>query len=76
MCAMSKKGIPLSEQIRRAISCSGMTRYRICREIGLTQPTMTRFMSGTGSLSLNTLDKIARLLDLKVVAGKPQPKKA
>jgi transcriptional regulator with XRE-family HTH domain len=76
MRVMTSKRIPLSEQIRRAIRGSGMTRYRICREIGLTQPTMTRFMAGKASLSLQTLDKIAELLDLRIVAGKSKPKKA
>jgi transcriptional regulator with XRE-family HTH domain len=72
---MAKKRIPLSEQIRRAIRGSGMTRYRICKEIGLTQPSMTRFMADTASLSLATIDKIAELLDLNIVAGKPQSEK-
>jgi len=76
MIQMAKKRIPLSEQIRRAIRDSGMTRYRICLEIGLTQPSMTRFMGGTASLSLNTLDKIADLLDLNIVVGKRGHKKA
>ena len=75
MQTMGKKHIPLSEQIRRGIRSCGMTRYRICKKIGLTQPSMTRFMAGTASLSLDTLDKIAALLDLNIVAGKPQSTK-
>jgi transcriptional regulator with XRE-family HTH domain len=74
MLTMAKKRIPLSEQIRRAIRSSGMTRYRICKEIGLTQPSMTRFMADVASLSLDTIDKIAELLDLNIVAGKPRHK--
>jgi transcriptional regulator with XRE-family HTH domain len=74
MSVMAQKRVPLSEQIRRVIRGSGLTRYRICQEVGLTQPSMTRFMGGTASLSLATLDKIADLLDLKIVAGKPRTK--
>jgi transcriptional regulator with XRE-family HTH domain len=72
---MAKRRLPLSEQIRRAIRQSGMTRYRICKVIGLTQPSMTRFMAGTASLSLETIDKIAKLLDLNIVARRPPAKK-
>jgi hypothetical protein len=71
---MAKKRTPLSEQIRRAIRGCGMTRYRICKEIGLTQPSMTRFMADAASLSLDTIDKIAELLELNIVAGKPRHK--
>ena len=64
-----KKRVPFSEEIRRAVRDCGLTRYRICKEIGITQPTMTRFMQGTGGLSITTLDKLAALLDLHVIAG-------
>jgi hypothetical protein len=73
---MAKRRLPLSEQIRRAIRDSRMTRYRFCLEIGLTQPSMTRFMAGTASLSMDTIDKIAKLLDLNIVVGKPRPPKS
>ena len=51
-----------------------MTRYRICKEIGLTQPSMTRFMADAASLSLDTIDKIPALLELNIVAAKPRHK--
>ena len=76
MQSMAKSRVQLSEQIRRAIAGSGMTRYRICKEIGITQPTMTRFMNGQAWLSMPTLDKIADLLNLKITTGERQPKKA
>ena len=56
-----------SDQIRRAVDASGMSRYAICKAIGLNQGAMSRFMNGKGGLSLATLDKLAELLELDIV---------
>jgi transcriptional regulator with XRE-family HTH domain len=58
---------PFSDQIREAIDASGMSRYAICKAIGITQGVMSRFMHGRGGLSLETIDKLAELLGLTVV---------
>jgi transcriptional regulator with XRE-family HTH domain len=57
-----------SDQIRDAINSSKLSRYRICADIGLSQPAMSRFMNGKGGLSLETVDRLAELLKLRVVA--------
>ncbi len=57
-----------SDQIRRAVDASGMSRYAICKAIGFNQGAMSRFMSGKGGLSLEMLDRLAELLGLRVVA--------
>jgi transcriptional regulator with XRE-family HTH domain len=57
-----------SDQIRAAVDASGISRYRICQEIGLNQGAMSRFMSGKGGLSMDTLDRLADLLGLEIVA--------
>ena len=36
---------PMSQQLREVIDASGMSRYRICKEIGLDEGTMSRFMA-------------------------------
>jgi transcriptional regulator with XRE-family HTH domain len=56
----------LTDQIRAAVDASGMTRYRICKAIGLNQGTLSRFMRG-GGLSLDTLDKLAGFLGIEAV---------
>ncbi len=63
-----------SDQIRAAVDASGMSRYRICRDIGLSQPTMSRFMAGKSGLSMESLDRLAELLGLAVVC-KPEASK-
>jgi transcriptional regulator with XRE-family HTH domain len=59
----------LSAQLRPLIDRSGLSRYRICKEIGLAESAMSRFMSGEAGLSLEVLDRLFRLLGLRVVAG-------
>jgi transcriptional regulator with XRE-family HTH domain len=66
---MRDKPDKLSDQVRQAIGASGLSRYRICRSIGLDQSTMSRFMAGKGGLSLETLDALWELLGLRVVGG-------
>lgn len=59
---------PVSQQLREAIDASGMSRYRICKEIGLPESTMSHFMAGECGLALPTVDRLGKLLGLKIVA--------
>jgi transcriptional regulator with XRE-family HTH domain len=72
---MGRKLSKLSDEVREAIEDSGMSRYRICKELGMDQATMSRFMHGKQGLSLEDLDALAALLDLHVITGKPRRKK-
>ena len=62
---------PISKQLREAIDASGMSRYRICKELGLPESTMSQFMSGQCGLALATVDRLGELLGLMVVAKRP-----
>ena len=64
-----------SDQIRRAVDQSGYTRYRIWQDIDIDQAQMSRFMSGQGGLSTESLDRLAKLLGLTVVAKKAKSPK-
>ena len=67
---MTKKK-PLSEQLRRAVRESEMSRYQIWQQTGILQSVLSRFVNG-GSVSLDTADKLVELLGLELVAkGKP-----
>ncbi len=56
---------PFIQQIRQAVDASGESRYRICKELGLSESSMSRFMAG-GGLSFENLDKLAGYLRLEV----------
>jgi hypothetical protein len=64
-----------SEEIRDAINNSGKTHLKICQEIGLVQPAMSKFMTGRAGLPLAVIDRVAKLLDLHVTVGKPANEK-
>jgi len=61
----------LSDQLREAIDASGMSRYAVCKALGVDQGLMSRFMAGKGGLSMETIDMLADLLGLKLVRTKP-----
>jgi len=69
------KRATLTAQLRRAIDASQLSRYRICKEVEMSPATMSRFMSGKGGLSMEKLDRIGELLDLRIVSGKSKPAK-
>lgn len=58
----------ISNQLRAAIDASGMSRYAMCKKIGMDQSVMSRFMVGTGGLSTEMTDKLCVLLGLQLVA--------
>ena len=58
----------MSDQLRTIIRASGMSRYAICKAIGLDQGTMSRFMSCQGGLSIEKLDALSKLLKLEVTS--------
>lgn len=62
-----------TDQLRRIIDASGRSRYAICKGIGIDQATMSRFMGGTGGLSMEALDRLAAYLDLEIVARPEAP---
>jgi len=61
---MSKPPKRISDQLRAAIDASGLSRYRICKELGIDQATMSRFMSGERGLTLKVIDRLGEFLGL------------
>jgi transcriptional regulator with XRE-family HTH domain len=57
---------PFSDQLRRAIRDSGMTRYAISVSTGIDQGTLSKFMKGERGLSLAAIDKLMDSLGLEV----------
>ena len=61
--------VRFSDQIRAAVDASGLSRYRIAKEIAIGEATMSRFMTGKGGLSMASLDRLAELLKLNITIG-------
>lgn len=57
----------ISDEIRRAIENCGLTRYRIAKETGIAESTLSRFMHGY-AMTTDVLDRLAELLDMHITA--------
>jgi transcriptional regulator with XRE-family HTH domain len=64
----------LTDQLRSSIDGADMSRYAICKAVGLDQSTLSRFMAGKAGLSVETIDKIGELLRLQLVMSKDSGK--
>lgn len=73
---MSKRQTSLTNQVRRAILASGLSRYRISQETDVDQAALSRFMAGKTGLTLASLDALADVLGLRIVADRPRKRKA
>jgi len=63
-----------TDELRAAIYASGRSRNSICKEIGLDPAVMSRFLTRKRGLSLGTVDKLARVLDLHITVSKRRRK--
>src|SRR5687768_2660857 len=48
----------LTDQLRQAIDDSGLTRYRIAKETGISEPTLSKFYLGQRGLSMEALNAL------------------
>ena len=72
----TKRQLQFSDQLRRAVNQSGLSRYEICKRAGLDQSVMHRFVHGQSGLSMTTIDAICEILGLRLVAEeKPRRKR-
>ena len=65
---MGKKQDRITAGIRRAILASGQSRYAIAKASGVSEAALSRFMSGERGLTTATLDRLADVLGLEIVA--------
>ncbi|MEM7229407.1 MAG: helix-turn-helix transcriptional regulator [Planctomycetota bacterium] len=61
----------VSDQIRHVIENCGLTRYRIAKEAGISQSTLSRFMAGH-AMSTEVLDRLTELLGLSISMTRPR----
>ena len=61
------------DQIRRAVNNCNISRYALGKRIGMDKAVMSRFMSGKGFLSEDSLNRLTAALDLSVELGPNGP---
>ncbi len=66
-----KQRVSLSDELRQAIERSGVSRYSIWQQTGIDQGSLSKFMDGERGLGMESIDKLADLLGLHIVA-KPE----
>jgi plasmid maintenance system antidote protein VapI len=54
-------------QLKKAIEESGISRYRLAIESGLTESQLSYFVNGKRSLSLPAAAKLAKVLGLELI---------
>lgn len=56
----------LTTTLRAAIERDGRSVYRLCKDAGIDQASLSRFISGERGLTLESADKLAAALRLKL----------
>ena len=73
---MAKKQTKLlSDQLRQAIDDSGLTRYRISKETGISETALALFYNGHRGLSMKALNALGEFLQLTITLGRKPEKK-
>jgi hypothetical protein len=60
----------MTDVLKAAIEQSGLSRYRIAKDTGITEPSLCRFMQGQASLRLDRADVLAEYLKLELTKRK------
>ena len=66
----SKTKPTMTEVLKAAIEQSGISRYRIAKDTGILETSLSRFMRGETSLRLDKADVLADYLGLELAYRK------
>jgi plasmid maintenance system antidote protein VapI len=66
---------PLSEQLREAILRSGISRYRIAKDTGISEAQLSRFINRVCGLGQDASDQIGKYLGLRLVGPEQTTKR-
>jgi hypothetical protein len=58
----------ISDALRGAIQSSSKSVYQICKEAGISQIVVSRFLSGQRDIRLATADRLAKALGIAVLS--------
>jgi len=67
---MSKRKTYLEKQLLTAIKRSGISMYRLAKNSGVSEPVLSRFISGKRDITLTTASKLTEALGLVLKAGR------
>lgn len=70
----TKKAEKLSDQLRRLIEESPLSRYEISKRTGIAQSTLCKLVQGERGISTESWDLLAECLNLRLAADKPRKK--
>jgi len=56
-----------SDQLRAAVENARVTRYRISKATGIPESNLSRFVHGEAGLSMESVDRLAAFLQLRIV---------
>lgn len=68
--AQSRKPTLLTDQLRQAIDDSGLTRYRIAKETGVSESALAQFYNGHRGLSMEAMNALGQFLQLTIHLGR------
>ena len=63
-----RKPKELSDQLRDIIENGPLSRYRIAKDSGVDASQLLRFVRGDGRLTTDSLDKIGKVLKLRIAS--------
>lgn len=65
----------LTDQLRRAIDASGLTRYQIAKETGIDESALAKFYNRRRGLSTEALNALGQCLQLTINLGRKSGRK-
>jgi len=71
----NKQTEKLSDQLRRLIEESPMTRYEISKQTGIAQSTLCKLVQGERGISTDSWDLLGECLNLRLVVDESKAKK-
>jgi predicted transcriptional regulator len=70
-----KRNEKLSDQLRRLIEESPMSRYEISKKTGIAQSTLCKLVQGERGVSTDSWDLLGECLNLRLVVDESKAKK-
>jgi len=64
--AKRKTAKTISEQLREAIGKSSLSPYELAEASGVDRSVLSRFLNGKRSITLDTVDRLAEVLKLRL----------